>query len=309
MDFTSRQIRAFLLVAEHGSFTRAADTLLLTPSAVSVLIRELELQLGFRLFVRTTRHVALTSDGHQLRAVARRTLEELDAAMARIAVARATSQSLSIGAPPVITADVLPQAIKEFQDQRPGLRVHVFDADLTTIKQRVEAGKLDMGLGMYGRASGVLRRPFFRFTLMVIRPESALTLSAASTTWSALKRETLIALPAASPLQQVIDNHLARAGVVSRSGFVLNSLETQIAMVSAGHGVAVIPSLGLPACRKRGIVVHRLSNPTVTVDYYVIQQRGKKLAPAAEEFAGFLQRYIARWAGAAGILTASPTVT
>ena len=174
MDFTSRQIRAFLLAAEYGSFTRAADTLLLTPSAVSVLMRELELQLGFRLFDRTTRHVALTPDGHQLRAVARRTLEELDAAMSRIAVARATSQSLSIGAPPVITADVLPQAIKEFQDQRPGLRVHVCDADLATIRQRVEAGKLDMGLGMYGRASGVLRRPFFRFTLMVIRPESAL---------------------------------------------------------------------------------------------------------------------------------------
>ena len=302
MDFTSRQIRAFLLAAEYGSFTRAADTLLLTPSAVSVLIRELEIQLGFRLFDRTTRHVALTPDGHQLRAVARRTLEELDVAMSRIAVARATRQSLSIGAPPVITADVLPQAIKEFQDQRPGLRVHVFDADLTTIKQRVEAGRLDMGLGMYGRASGVLRRPFFRFTLMVIRPDSALTLPGASTTWSALKRETLIALPAASPLQQVIDKHLARAGVVSRSGFVLNSLETQIAMVSAGHGVAVIPSLGLPACRKRGIVVHRLSNPVVTVDYHVIQQRGKKLAPAADDFAGFLQRYIARWAGAAGIL-------
>jgi LysR family carnitine catabolism transcriptional activator len=301
MDFTSRQIRAFLLAAEYGSFTRAAETLLLTPSAVSVLMRELELQLGFRLFDRTTRHVALTPDGHQLRAVARRALEELDAAMSGIAAARATSRSLSIGAPPVITADVLPHAIKEFQDQRPGLRVQVCDADLATIRQRVEGGKLDMGLGMYGRATGIVRRPFFRFTLVVIRPGSALTLPGASTTWSALKRETLIALVAASPLQQVIDRHLARAGVVSGPGLVLNSLESQIAMVSAGHGVAVIPSLGLPACRTRGVVVHRLTNPVVTVDYHVIQQRGKQLAPAAEEFAAFLQRYIARWAGAAGI--------
>ena len=103
----------------------------------------------------------------------------------------------------------------------------------------------------------------------------------------------------------MIDKHLARAGVVARSGFVLNSLETQIAMVSAGHGAAVIPSLGLPACRKRGIVVQRLTSPAVTVDYHLIQQRGKKLGPAAEDFAEFLQRYIARWAGAAGILTAT----
>jgi DNA-binding transcriptional LysR family regulator len=89
---------------------------------------------------------------------------------------------------------------------------------------------------------------------------------------------------------------------------VLNSLETRIAIVSPGHGVAVIPALGRPACRKRGIVAHRQSNHTVTVDYHVIQQRGKKLAPAAEDCAAFLQRYIARWAGASGILTSSPTV-
>jgi hypothetical protein len=55
MEFTSRQLRAFHLVAEHQSFARAAERLFLTPSGLSVLIRELERQLGFRLFDRTTR--------------------------------------------------------------------------------------------------------------------------------------------------------------------------------------------------------------------------------------------------------------
>jgi DNA-binding NarL/FixJ family response regulator len=50
MEFTSRQLRAFHLVAEHQSFARAAERMYLTPSGVSVLIRELERQLGFRLF-------------------------------------------------------------------------------------------------------------------------------------------------------------------------------------------------------------------------------------------------------------------
>ena len=63
IDFTSRQLRAFLLVAQHGSFSRAAGTLFITPSGVSVLIRELEVQLGVRLFDRTTRRVALTVAG------------------------------------------------------------------------------------------------------------------------------------------------------------------------------------------------------------------------------------------------------
>ena len=305
MEFSSRQLRAFLLAAEYGSFTRAAEGLFLTPSAVSVLIRELETQLGFRLFERTTRHVALTPDGRQLRAVAQRALEDLDSAMARIGAARATTQpSLSIGAPPVITADVLPEAIAEFQARHPGVRVRVFDADLATIKARVESGKLDMGLGMYGRSSSVVRRPFFRFALMLIRPGRAGTLPGAAVTWSSLKRESLIGLHAASPLQQAVDQQLARAGVTARPALVLNSLETQIAMVGAGHGVAVIPSLGLPACRKRGLAVDRLTGPVVTVDYQLILPRGTPPTPAAEDFAAFLQRYIARWAGAAGILPA-----
>jgi LysR family transcriptional regulator, carnitine catabolism transcriptional activator len=55
MEFTSRQLRAFQLAAQHHSFTRAAEALFITVSGLSVLIRELKNQLGYRLFDRTTR--------------------------------------------------------------------------------------------------------------------------------------------------------------------------------------------------------------------------------------------------------------
>ena len=77
IDFTSRQLRAFLLVAQHHSFTRAAGELLITPSGLSVLIREMENQLGVRLFDRTTRQVVLTTAGTQLLGVVQRNLQEL----------------------------------------------------------------------------------------------------------------------------------------------------------------------------------------------------------------------------------------
>src|SRR5215475_12847905 len=99
VDFSSRQLRAFLLVARHRSFSRAAEELFITPSGLSVLIRELETQLGFRLFDRTTRHVALTGHGNELLAVAQRNLEEMDNVLSRIGQsAREVSQSLSLGA-------------------------------------------------------------------------------------------------------------------------------------------------------------------------------------------------------------------
>src|SRR5215831_10159638 len=83
IDFTSRQLRAFLLVAQHRSFSRAAGALFITPSGLSILIRELENLLGVRLFDRTTRHVGLTASGIELLAAVRRNLQELDGAMSR----------------------------------------------------------------------------------------------------------------------------------------------------------------------------------------------------------------------------------
>jgi DNA-binding transcriptional LysR family regulator len=75
-----------------------------------------------------------------------------------------------------------------------------------------------------------------------------------------------------------------------------------IAMVEAGEGVAIIPSFGLPACRNRNVVMSKLVNPVVNVDFCRISLRGKKLPPGADDFTSFLQGYIARWAGRAGIL-------
>jgi LysR family carnitine catabolism transcriptional activator len=84
MEFSSRQLRAFHLVARHRSFARAAEELLITPSGLSVLIRELERQLGFRLFDRTTRQVTLTASGGELLTVTEPGLFRLDTAMSRI---------------------------------------------------------------------------------------------------------------------------------------------------------------------------------------------------------------------------------
>ena len=303
MDFTSRQLRAFLLVAQHHSFARAAEALFVTPSALSLLIRELENQLGFRLFDRTTRHVALTAHGGQLLAIARRSLEELEGATSRIRqTARDDSGTLSVGAGLLMAANILPQAIKEFRAQRPQLRIQLFDASPTTLMQRVRAGTLDMGLGFFKSAPGVKRVPFFRFSLMIVRHETESAPHRATTTWSALRSERLILQAPPAPVRELIDRHLTQAGIDPRTATSLNRLDTVIAMVEAGEGVGIVPSFALPVCRRRNVIVSRLINPIVPVDFFQIRNRGRKLSPAGEEFTTFLQGYIARWAGRAGVL-------
>jgi LysR family transcriptional regulator, carnitine catabolism transcriptional activator len=302
VDFTSRQLRAFLLAAQHQNFTRAAEALFITPSGLSVLIREFEHQLGFRLFDRTTRHVALTAHGNRLLAVTQHCLAELDTAMSRIALAaQNTGDKLSVGAGPLHAANIFPAAIREFRSRRPTVHIQLFDADATRIVERIQAGDLDIGFGFFKSAPGISRTRFFRFPLMVIHPESGTSPRRSSITWSALKGERLILPPRPAGVRHLIDQQLARAGVNAQSATELNRLETLIAMVEAGEGVGIVSASALPVCRHRQVTMTRLVNPVVTVDFYQIRKRGRKLSSAAEDFSAFLQGYIANWAGRAGI--------
>jgi LysR family transcriptional regulator, carnitine catabolism transcriptional activator len=269
------------------------------------LIRELENQLGYRLFDRTTRQVVLTEYGNDLLAVTRRTLPELDAAMSRIGrTAKGGSQSISVGTTPLIAANILPQAIKEFRGQRPDFRIELFDADLTTLLDRLQAGKLDMALGIFWFKSvpGFRRTALFRFSLMVIRADKIGAPHRAATTWSALNGQTLISMAPINPHQQIINKYLAKTGAVCQRGAVVNLLDTQIALVEADEGIAIIPSFGVPVCRNRKVVMSRLINPIVNLDFSQISTRARKLPPGADEFSAFLKTYIARWAGHAGVL-------
>ena len=303
MEVTTRQLRAFRLAAQHHNFARAADALYITPSGLSVLIKELESRVGFRLFDRTTRHVELTPQGRELLAVIQRSLEELDAAIANVGSgAKRDRQSISLGTTPLVAANILPPAMREFRKQRPDLQVQLFDADLPTLIQMVEGGKLDMSLGIFRAMPDVRREPFFRFSLMVARAAKDDLPARRTMTWSALDGETLISLSPGHPHQQLIDKHLAQAGVKVQTGSVVNLLDTQIALVEAEEGIAIIPSFGLPACRNRRIVMSQLINPVVRFDFHIISRRGRELPPGADEFTSFLKSYIATWAGRAGVL-------
>jgi len=259
IDFSSRQLRAFLLVAQ------------------------------------------LTTEGAELLAEARRSLEGLDSTMSRIGErVRESSQALSIGAGHIVAANILPLALKAFLTGHPNVSIEVSDDDLPTIIERVSAGSLDIGIGSLPSAVGIRRTLFFRFALMVIRPDSDTAPQRASTTWSALKGERLI-VPSLPSSRSMIEKHLANAGVPFRPAMVLNRVDTIVAMVEAGHGTGIVPSFALPACQRRGVRTSRLINPIAPVDFYQIRSRSRKLSAAAEEFTTFLQAYIARWAGRDGL--------
>jgi DNA-binding transcriptional LysR family regulator len=80
MNITSRQLMAFVLIARHESFSRAAEQMYITQSGISLIVRDLESQLGFRLFDRTTRRVKVSERGARFLPIATRCLSDLEGA-------------------------------------------------------------------------------------------------------------------------------------------------------------------------------------------------------------------------------------
>src|SRR4051812_9105106 len=303
IDFSSRQLRGFLLVAEHRSFSRAAAGLFVTPSALSMLIRELENQIGARLFDRTTRRVTVTGAGEELLSVVRRNLQELDGAISQVGRSADKGISLSLGAAPLLMASIVVPAIQEYRLHRPDLRFQLFDGATSTTIEKVESGALDIGVGVFFKhLPGVRRTPLFRFSLTVIRAGGADRVRPGRATWSSLRDENLIALSPSLPLQQFIDKHLARVRIAHQAQLSANYLYTQIALVQAGLGAAIVPSYAQAACRDRGVVMRQLVDPVAHLDLSQIRRGGRRFPKVAEEFTSFLQSHIARWAGRSGVL-------
>jgi LysR family transcriptional regulator, carnitine catabolism transcriptional activator len=297
MNITSRQLKAFLLTARHQSFSRAAEQLFITQSGMSVLVRELEAQLGFRLFERTTRKVTLTEFGTKFLPIADRSLLELEAAAVNIGrSASAASGRLTIGAPPLVAADVLPPAIAAYTARNPHLDIRVIDAEGLRLVEMVQTGQIDVALTVFHQAvSGVRKLPLVRFSFMLIAADNGTGEPPAPLRWAELATRRLVGFPPDNPIQQLVDDRLQRAGRRDPPDIVCNYLETQIAMVEVGAGVAVMPTYAMPACLKRKVAVCALVDPVVSGNLYWIVSRGRKLTPDADGFSAFLKQYMSGW--------------
>jgi DNA-binding transcriptional LysR family regulator len=309
MNITSRQLKAFLLTAQYHSFSRAAEDLYITQSGMSVLIRKLEDQLGFRLFERTTRRVALTAYGEKFLPIANRNLVDLDVAAASIGrSASAADRRLEVGANPLFASTVLPAVITQCAKRDAQLAVILHDGYRNELSAAVDGGEIDMAFGCFLQPlPGIRRKLLHRFPLMLVVPEDELPGAALGVCWEALVERRLLGAPPDNPIQQLVDRQLLRAGRHKPPEMRFHYYETYIAMVEAGAGVAVLPSFCHPGCRGHKVAMVPLVDPVVAVDFYQITSRGRPLPAGAEEFTRVLQGYIAELAqswSSAGVRTA-----
>ncbi|HEY0296405.1 MAG TPA: LysR family transcriptional regulator [Bordetella sp.] len=292
MNVSHRQLKAFILIARLRNFSRASEQLHIAQSGLSLMIRELETQLGFRLFNRTTRQVSLTPFGSEFLRVAEQNVENLEQAVDRVGkLAKQANTSLSIGAPPLTSSYVLPEAIAAFQEKHPDIRVTVVDTDIVTVSNMVREGQLDLGMGMFLKATpSTVREPLFRFSLVMASAAPSFQLSRAPRSWASVAGSDFICLPYDNPLQQLIDGYLLRAGHNRAPRFVVNFIETQLGLAAAGCGVAILPSTAIAACRGHTVRIQPLSEPLLDLDFYSLRDRSRESQPYASEFCETVRR-------------------
>jgi LysR family transcriptional regulator, carnitine catabolism transcriptional activator len=286
MNVTLRQLRAFVAVAEAGHFTKAAEKLDLPQSTISTLVRELEINLGLRLFDRHTRMLSLTQAGADTLAIARKTLVDLDSIIGNAHELKALGRGrVSIAASSIQASLLVPKLIREFSAQYPGVTVMLHDVSEKEVLQLVRAGEVDFGLGTASEVQHDLGKQLLSSdTFVAVLPPGHALARKAELNWSDLKDTPIIGARQGNPVWEHLDFSLAPYGIVLPRHYEVSLPLTMIGMVEGGLGITVLSTAASKLALALGLTIRKLKNPVVQREMSLIFHAERSLSPAAQKF-------------------------
>ena len=239
-----RQLRAFVAIAESGTFTAAAARVHVTQAAISMQIRQLEKEIGARVFVRAPRHVILTEAGEHLLHRARQILREHDAALEEIAeLAGAERGRLRIGsASAMVLTDQLPRILKELRKQHPSAEISVTSGTSEALVEQIVAGELDIAfVSLPVDVRGIQTDRLSEDQLVAIAsPRHKLAKQKTISAYT-LAGEKLILGERGGNTRRLIDQFFAQAGVSLKVAMELSRQAAIRRMVEEDMGVGIVP--------------------------------------------------------------------
>jgi DNA-binding transcriptional LysR family regulator len=240
-----RQLRAFVAIAETGTFTAAARRVHITQAAISMQIRQLEREVGSPLFIRAPRRVALTHTGEVLLERSRRILREHDAAVSELTeLAGAEHGRLRVGsASATVSSEQLPPVLKEVCERHPRADVFVSSGTSDSLVRQLLAGELDIALvSLPVEARGIQTELLLRDALVaVISPRHTLAKQRVVSAYM-LAAEKLILGERGGNTRRLIDHFFSEAGVRPTVSMELNRQAAIKQMAEKDMGVGIVPS-------------------------------------------------------------------
>ena len=284
INLTLHQLKVFMVVAQHGGFTSAAEELLASQPGLTSAVRQLEEELQVRLFNRTTRRVELTSAGQELLPVAERIFAELDLTVQSLRDLGNVRRGLvTVAALPSLSATLLPQALALFRTQYPDVRVQLRDGIASEIVEMVRAGHADFAVGALSGAEHALKFTAMIKDRMYLVCHAGHPLSSlGEVPWRALIDYPFVAMNAGSSVRYITDRAFAEIGVVKTPEQEVSLLTTMFGLAKVGLAVTAMPAAVLHAFDVNGVVKIPLADPITERELGFIVRRGHPLSPAAE---------------------------
>ncbi|WP_294228002.1 LysR family transcriptional regulator [uncultured Shimia sp.] len=274
-------LRCFAAVARSGKLSEAAHQLGRTPSAVSMMLKQLEDHLGEPLF-KTDRKNRLTALGSFVLEQAERELYQFDSTVHAIeSFANARHGRVRVAAVPSVASTVMPRAIARFIRDFPGVQIELRDMDSATILHELSRGRLDIGIASAGLSGGVLHRQNLlsdRFGL-ICPSEHPLVKSGETLTWEAISRHRFIA----NELSRLITAEAFR-DIHSEALLSVHNITSLLAMVRADLGVTVLPEMTLRMAESSDLAFLPLPGSPPDRQIHLLRKLDIPSSPAAREF-------------------------
>ena len=305
------RLRVLKEVADHGSFSAAAEALSYTQSAISQQIATLESESGLTLLERHPRGVSLTAAGQTLVGHAEGILTRLEAAEESLAaIAGLRGGRLRMASFPTAGATLMPLAIATFRAAYPDVELTLAEGEPEQIVPRLRAGELDLALlfefsGETPLEQGLTRVELLQDTMYLALPRAHRLAEKHRIQLRDLRGEAWVQTSSSSPCARHVVRSCHAAGFEPNVTFESDDYQTVQGLVAAGVGVALIPELALSVVRE-DVIIRALSPAPPVRQVIAAAPAGARLVPAAPAMLQVLEESAAqyrelgegRWAGA-----------
>ena len=288
MNFTLRELEAFLGVARLGNFTRAAKALNMSQPALTVRIRHLEEALGVRLLDRTTRSVALTQIGREFLPVVARVLGEIDAVAVNARdVAGRRRGVVTVAALPSAASTLLPAIIAAFKARHRGIVVRLRDGVAQRVTALVKSGEADFGIGSPTKRDPELRcSPLLSDPMSAVFPPGHPFEQRAAVRLEDLLTVPLILMDSEYSVRTPVDQAFESIGKGVAPAYEASYVSTALGLVKAGLGVAVLAysAADEAATQAAALRARVIEHPMLVREISLIESTRRSLSPAAQQF-------------------------
>lgn len=292
-----RRLQVFHAVAGVLNFTRAAEALHMTQPAVTHQIRQLEEELGTRLFDRANNRISLTAAGEEVFEHAGRILDQYrDMHVAVKALTGERAGLLTLGASTTVAEYMLPELLGDFQRRFPDIRIRLRVANTDAVVSMVADNSIDLGVVEGAVDNGLLLvEECRRDELQVLAPpehplaKAEAIAPAELLDWPFLFRED------GSGTRSVIERYLEEHGIdiaALDQPFELGSTEAIKGAVQAGTGISILSRASLDKEIRLGLLAVRPLEPRLHRPYCFVRQRQKFRSRLMDELYQFARHYV-----------------